>query len=47
MYLYKLFSGDIVLVFIFCVAASRPDAIVSSDDMSEGDMHSNQTAKVL
>ncbi|PNF31147.1 Zinc transporter foi [Cryptotermes secundus] len=27
--------------------ASRPDAIVSSDDMSEGDTHSNQTAKCL
>jgi hypothetical protein len=44
---YKLFSSDSVVVFVSYVAASRPDAIVSNDDMSAGDMHSNHTAKVL
>jgi hypothetical protein len=38
---------DATDILTFCVAASRPDAIVSPDGLNEGGTHSNQTEKVL
>jgi len=38
---------DTVEVFTVSVAASGPNAIVSSDNMKERETYSNQTAKVL
>jgi len=38
---------DTVEVFTVSVAASQPNAIVSSDNVNERETHSNQTAKVL
>jgi hypothetical protein len=35
-----------IVVFTFCVSASQPDAIVSTDDMNDKGTHSNQTQKV-
>jgi hypothetical protein len=38
---------DTVEVFTVSVAASRPNAVVSSDNVNERETHANQTAKVL
>jgi hypothetical protein len=38
---------DTVEVFTVSVAASQPNAIVSSDNANERETHTNQTAKVL